>query len=189
MKFLLTIALFASLNTVAAPALAKFYVGNRTDQPLKVATLTTNGGRIDGGGWYRLNPGQEMTVHGNDYRENKTYWLVIQNANTGELLGFTSGNLCGRRGCFASYSTVDALIPSQGYSFSFTNDFVADRIRGNSWEAFQNSVTGTRAYRALRIQATTNCWDSGIIYITNLTGGGITGRVWDPARPGIACGG
>ncbi len=187
MKYSIAIAL-ASLTLLSSPAGAKFYIGNRTNYPLQIATLTANGARIDGNGWYRLNPGEEMTVHGNDYRRSKTYWLVIRDG-TGRALEFASGNLCGRRGCFASYGPVDALIPSQRYSFSFKNDFVADRIRGNSWEAFQNFVSGAVVYRALKIQATSNCWDSGMVYITNPDGGAIDGRVWDPARPGIACGG
>lgn len=172
-----TITLCFGLGMASCSALAKFYIGNRTDHTLAVATLTANGGGIDGSGWYTLNPGQQMTVHGKDYRRNKTYWLVIRSVTTGRLLEFTGGSLCGRRGCFANYGTVDALVPSQRYSFAFTNDYVADRMRQNGWEAFQNSVAGTTVYRALRIQATTNCWDSGMIYITNSAGGAIDGRV------------
>ncbi len=181
-------ALFSSL-LVCPPALAKFYLENQTNTSLQIGFVTLRGEQIRGDGWYTLRPGEDRTIEGNDYRENKRYFLVVKDQSSGKYLRFGYGNLCGDH-CLAEYADSDVYIPRRDFDIGFNNSYVANQLRSGYWSAFQEYVSNTVRYSGVYIQPSINCYDSSKLYITGISGNtaSLNMRVWDRASRIWACG-
>ncbi|MBE9137044.1 DUF1036 domain-containing protein [Nodosilinea sp. LEGE 07088] len=170
-------------------AMAKFYLENRTDTSIQIGYVTLRGDQIRGRGWHTLQPGEDTTIEGNDYRINKRYFLVAKDLSTGEYLRIGNGTLCGDY-CYAEYSDSDVYIPHRAFNVGFDNSYVADRLRSGSWPAFQEYISDAVRHSGFYIQPRTNCYDSSELYINSINGNtaSIGMRVWDPASNFWGCG-